>query len=186
MNLSYRLFSVAAVFAAGSVALHAQSSTNAVSKATSSKTPPPAAVAPAAVNPPPSTPASTVPAATTPAAATAVPESEVPVQAKKDSLKALDQKGKISAIDVNAGTFTVEGKNFTFVKRGKVFIDGVKMALGDLKDGDLVAVSYFEKAEGVNSAFRIFKGSRGHKKSKSSKKSASSDSTDVPATDTVK
>lgn len=116
-------------------------------------TPPEAAPAPPAVEaaPPP-----------------AAPVAETPVPSKSKSGVPGDQKGKIASIDATAGTFTVEGKSFKLSAKGKVFVDGAQMHLSDLKDGDLVAVVFFEQTDGSNLATRVIKGS-GKKHSKKAK-----------------
>lgn len=91
---------------------------------------------------------------------------ETPVKAKHEPPRALDQKGKIEKIDVEAGTFVVGGKTFVLSKKGRVFVDGVKVPLSNIKEGDLVAVVYFAKADGTNTATRIIKGRKEKKKVK--------------------
>lgn len=94
------------------------------------------------------------------------PSAEAPVKAKHQPPNALDQKGKIEKIDVTAGTLVVGGKSFVLSKKGKVFVDGVKMSFSDLKEGDVVAVVYFAKSDGTNTATRVIKGHKGKKKAK--------------------
>lgn len=100
---------------------------------------------------------------------------ETPIKAKREPPKALDQKGKIEAIDTAAGTFTVEGKTFVLSKSkkgkvtGKVFVDGVPMSLSDLKKDDLVAVTYYANSDGTNKATRVYKGCKGRLKAKTEK-----------------
>ncbi len=105
---------------------------------------------------------------------------EIPVKAVRTSSRSLDQKGKIEKLDAEAGTFTVEGKCFTFSKHGKIYIDNVRKALSDLKMGDLVAVTFFEKSDGVNNATQIVKGypHKKRKKKKASTAATKSDSVD--------
>lgn len=95
---------------------------------------------------------------------------ETPVKATRTPLKPFDLKGKIDKIDAGAGTLTVEGKTFQF--KGLVYVDNVKRALSDLKVGDLVAVSYWEKADGSLKAFHIVKGYPRKKKKKKSQPAA--------------
>jgi hypothetical protein len=103
--------------------------------------------------PPPSAPAEPVnPPATPP----------VPKQPEKG--KPGDQKGTIEKIDAVAGTFSVGGMNFTLSKVGKIYIDNVKTSLSELKEGDLVAVTYWPRSDGSNSATRVIKGHPGRKK----------------------
>jgi 2-oxoglutarate dehydrogenase E2 component (dihydrolipoamide succinyltransferase) len=114
------------------------------------------------VTPPPAAPAApampeAAPAPAEPAAPVA-PPAETPVPAKKKSGVPGDQKGKISGIDAAAGTFTVEGKAFKMSPKGRVEVDGSMMGLGDLKEGDRVAVVYFEQTDGSNLATRVIKG----------------------------
>ncbi len=133
----------------------------------------------AAVTPAPAEPAAPVaPAAATETVAPAVPANpaETPLPAKREPPKALDQKGKIQSLDVANGTFVVEGKSFVLAKSrktgkitAKIFVDGVSMAFSNLKEGDLVAVTYFAKADGTNSATRVYKG---HKSRKAKSKTA--------------
>ncbi len=127
---------------------------------------------------PSSTPVPTAPLAITPAevpvtenvstneAPIPATAAEIPVKARKEPTKALDQKGKIENLDSAKGTFTVEGVSFVLSKKGKVFIDGAKKHLSDLKAGDLVAVVYFSKADGTNLATRVIKGHSAKKKTK--------------------
>ena len=96
---------------------------------------------------------------------------EIPVKAVRTPSRSLDQKGKIEKLDAAAGAFTVDGKSFAFSKHGKIYIDNVRKALSDLKVGDLVAVTYFEKSDGVNNATQIVKGYP-HKKKKRRKASS--------------
>lgn len=113
---------------------------------------------------------------TPPAAAPAIPATvegtppavETPVPSKKKSGVPGDQKGKISGIDAAAGTFTVEGKSFKLSPKGRVEVDGALMGLGDLKEGDRVAVVFFEQTDGSNLATRVIKGNakRAAKKAK--------------------
>lgn len=112
------------------------------------------------VTPPEAAPAApaTMEAAPPPAAAPAAPAVETPVPSKKKSGVPGDQKGKISGIDATSGTFTVEGKSFRMSPKGRVEVDGALMGLGDLKEGDRVAVVFFEQTDGSNLATRVIKG----------------------------
>ncbi|MBI4025607.1 MAG: hypothetical protein HY360_11555 [Verrucomicrobia bacterium] len=134
------------------------------------------------VTAPPSVPAkpvTSVPAKSEdapPPASSSAPETTT--KAKREAPTALDQKGKIQSIDVTNRTFAVEGKTFTLTPKGKVFVDGQKQSLSDLKDGDLVAVVYFAKSDGTNSATRVIKGHKPRaKKSADDSKSGSSPTT---------
>jgi hypothetical protein len=109
-------------------------------------------------DPPPSVPA-------TPAE-TSVAQPPKP-EVKREGPRALDQKGKIEKVDAAAGTFVVEGKTFTLAKKSRVEIDGNLMTLADLKEGDLVAVVYFAKADGMNAVTRVIKGNAARMKKKS-------------------
>lgn len=93
---------------------------------------------------------------------------ETPVKATRTPLKPLDVKGKIDKIDAGAGTLTVEGKTFIFTAKGHVYVDNVRKSLSDLKAGDLVAVTYWEKADGSLKATQIVKGYPRKKKKKNS------------------
>lgn len=135
---------------------------------------PPAAIPAKPAQPVPESKPKAASAATSAATTNAAP-GEIAPKTKFTPAQSMDQKGKIEKLDAAAGTFTVEGKNFTFSKKGKVYVDNVHKDLSELKDGDLVAVTYFEKADGANLATQIVKGYRHHKKKK-----ASSDSSDTP------
>jgi hypothetical protein len=104
--------------------------------------------------PPPSAPAEPV-----------APPSTPPAPKQPEKGKPGDQKGTIEKIDAAAGTFTVGGVNFTLSKVGKIYVDNVKSSLADLKEGDLVAVTYWPRSDGSNSATRVIKGHPGRKKS---------------------
>ena len=107
-----------------------------------------------AATPPPSAPAE-------PVAPPAPPST--PKQPEKG--KPGDQKGAIEKLDATAGTFTVGGMNFTLSKVGKIYIDNAKSSLADLKEGDLVAVTYWPQKDGINRATLVIKGHPGRKKS---------------------
>ena len=91
------------------------------------------------------------------------------------SAAALDQKGKVEKIDVTASSFVVAGKTFVLAQHSRVEIDGSLMSLKNLKEGDLVAVVYFAKADGMNTATRVIKGNAPRKST--AKKPAASTST---------
>ena len=114
------------------------------------------------------TEAAPAPAAMETAPPPAAPAVETPVASKARSRVPGDQKGKISSIDAAAGTFTVEGKSFKLSTKGRVDVDGALMGLGDLKEGDRVAVVFFEQNDGSNLATRVIKGNakRSTKKAK--------------------
>jgi hypothetical protein len=107
-----------------------------------------------AATPPPSAPAEPV-----------APPSTPPAPKQPEKGKPGDQKGTIEKIDAAAGTFTVGGMNFVFSKVGKVYVDNIKSSLSELKEGDTVAVTYWPRSDGSNSATRVIKGHPGRKKS---------------------
>lgn len=123
--------------------------------------------------PPPAIPAEPVPSTSAPAPA-APAQTAIPTQtgskARHEPAKALDQKGKIEKVDAAAGTFVVAGKTFTVSKKPRIEVDGTMKSLADLKEGDLVAVVYFAKPDGLNEATRVIKGNAArHKKAKAAK-----------------
>jgi hypothetical protein len=116
---------------------------------------------------PPSTPATpSTPAAPTAPAAPSETPTPSPTPAPREKGKPGDQKGTIEAIDAEAGTFTVGGMSFNLSKVGKIYVDNVKSSLSELKVGDLVAVTYWPRSDGTNSATLVIKGHPGRKKSK--------------------
>lgn len=161
-----------AVFGLATAVLHAQTSTSSTTDSASSS-PPTTTTETAPVTPPVAEPAP-APVAK-PAASQPV---ETPIKAKSTPRKPLDKKGKIEKIDSTAGTFVVEGTSFVLSKKAKVFIDGIHKSLAELKEGDLVAVTYFEKADGTNAATRIYKGHR-HKKAPAAQTPAPATSSDA-------
>ena len=68
----------------------------------------------------------------------------------------------------------MEGKTFVLSNKSRVEVDGSMMLLSDLKEGDRVAVVYFAKSDGTNTATRVIKGSV-HKKKKAKKSSEAED-----------
>lgn len=148
---------IAAIFITSSLSIFANPE--------SQKETPPPSVSTTAVEPP------AVPANSAEKTAKTEPvKTETPAKAKREPPKALDQKGKIGKIDAATGTFVVEGKTFVLSNKSRVEIDGSLMSLSDLKEGDLVAVVYFAKSDGTNTATRVIKGSV-HKKKKAKKSS---------------
>jgi len=119
--------------------------------------------------PPPALRAEPVQIPDEPLPAQPVPEGEIPVKARRTPTRALDFKGKIEKLDAEAGTFTVDGKAFVLSKHGKVYVDNVRKPLADLKVGNLVAVTYFEKTDG-NQATQVIKGYPSKEKKKKKKK----------------
>jgi hypothetical protein len=108
--------------------------------------------------PPPSIPATATNLATI--------SGETAVQATRTPPKPLDLKGKVEKLDTTAGTLTVDGKAFVLSPKGRVYIDNVKKSLADLKTGDMVAVTYWEKEDGTLKATQIIKGFPRKKKKK--------------------
>lgn len=143
-----RLTLIASILFVG--VLSASTTTNKVSKL------PPSIPAVPVEKPPPSKPAKPV--------SEAAAKAEMPVPPRVTSFKALDQKGKIEKIQAEEGIFVIEGKEFKMSPKGKVFVDGGASMLREIKEGDLVAVTYFAKSDGSNMATRLIKGYRRTKK----------------------
>lgn len=99
----------------------------------------------------PAAPEATAPAATAPAA-----PAEFPTTPEGKKITTIDLKGAIESIDTENHTFTLEGKTFKFVKTGKVFFKRKQKSFGDLKVGDVVAVTYRDR-NGENLVSRINK-----------------------------
>ncbi|MDD2710775.1 MAG: hypothetical protein PHV34_22570 [Verrucomicrobiae bacterium] len=90
-----------------------------------------------------------------------------------------DQKGPIEKLDAAAGTFVIDGKTFKLAPHGKVYVNNDLKSLTDLKDGDLVAVTFRESADGL-SATLVIKGSRPRKARKAKAEAAEEKSAEQP------
>lgn len=118
--------------------------------------------------PPPSMPANPVATPAAPAEQKApTPPAETPIKAKRTAPKALDQKGQISKIDVTAGTFVVGDLTFNLSRKPRIEVDGDFKTLADIREGDKVAVVYFARSDGKNTATRVIKGNAAHRTRKS-------------------
>lgn len=87
-------------------------------------------------------------------------------------------RGKVSAVDTSASTFTIGGKKQRVIKvteKTKVSKDGAGAAIGDITADESVSGSYWKQDDGTLEAKKVNIGAKGGSRKKSKKSDAESD-----------
>jgi hypothetical protein len=98
-------------------------------------------------------------------------------ESKKESVKGVPGHGKISAVDQNAKTVTIAGKEkdrvFTITSHTKIFKDGKPATLADAKAGDEAGLYYVqEEKDGKHELLSLRIGPKPEGKAKGEAKAA--------------